>query len=93
MLQQIKQFFKKSNEMVDAVDYLTNHMNYHLANICDKEFTMFGKQQLHFLVNSKTNNLNNKQIDKVINLALHNVVSNNKAKYMITKNAIYLSAH
>ena len=92
MRKQIKAFFQQYIDMADAVNYLTHHMSYYFINVCDKEYTMFGKAQLRFLVSAKVDKLSDKQIDKVIKIALQNVIANNKANYMVTHNAIYLSA-
>lgn len=95
MLKQIKQFFKKYNDMANSVDYLTNHMSYHLMNTQQissngDTFTMFGREQLHFLVVSRVS-LSNKQVDRVVSLAIKNVVASTKASFMVTRNAIYMA--
>ncbi len=95
MLKQIKQFFKKYNDMAHAVDYLANHISYHLMNnhkisSNGDTFTMFGREQLHFLVVSRVS-LSNKQVDRVVSLAIKNVVAGTKANFMVTRNAIYMA--
>lgn len=95
MLKQIKQFFKKYNDMASAVDYLSNHISYHLMNTSKSSnngdtFTMFGREQLHFLVVSRVS-LTNKQADRVVNLAIKNVIASTKASFMVTRNAIYMA--
>lgn len=95
MLKQIKHFFKKYNDMASAVDYLTNHMSYHIMSThkistSGDAFTMFGREQLHFLVVSRVS-LSNKQVDRVVSLAIKNVVASTKASFMVTRNAIYMA--
>ncbi len=95
MLKQIKRYFKKYNDMASSVDYLTNHMSYHLMNTHKignngDTFTMFGREQLHFLVVSRVS-LSNKQVDRVVSLAIKNVVASTKATFMVTRNAIYMA--
>ncbi len=95
MLKQIKQFFKKYNDMAHAVDYLANHMTYHLINTHKignngDTFTMFGREQLHFLVVSRVS-LSNKQVDRMVSLAIKNVIASTKASFMVTRNAIYMA--
>lgn len=81
--------------MANAIDYLTNHMSYHLMNTQQissngDTFTMFGREQLHFLVVSRVS-LSNKQVDRVVSLAIKNVVASTKASFMVTRNAIYMA--
>ena len=96
MLGKIKQYFKKYNDMANAVDYLTKHMSYHLMSIYkistrDDTFAMFGYNQLKFLIASRVNDLNSKQINKIINIALKNVITTTKAGFMATNRAIYIA--
>ena len=81
--------------MAGAVDYLANHISYHLMNnhkisSNGDTFTMFGREQLHFLVVSRVS-LSNKQVDRVVSLAIKNVVASTKASCMVTRNAIYMA--
>lgn len=96
MLKPIKQFLKKYYEMNNAIDYVANHICYHLANTrklrkTGDMVTMFGQQQLHLLVESKTSNLTVKQINKIITLAIKNAIADTKASFMITRNTIYIA--
>ncbi|MFN8770501.1 MAG: hypothetical protein ACK5Z5_08710 [Neisseriaceae bacterium] len=96
MLKQIKQFFKKYQDMSYAVDYLSNHICYHLMGTYklssnDDNFAIFGQEQLKFLITSKISSLSDKQVNMVINLALKKVISNTKARSITTRNIIYIA--
>lgn len=95
MLKQIKSFFKKYNDMTDAIEYLANYISYHLMNSykikdSNKNFAIFGREQLAFLITSRIGSLTNKQVDQVINSALKNVSIKTKLSFMVNRNIIYL---
>lgn len=83
--------------MSNALDYLINHINYHLMNVCQSNkngdaCAMFGRRQLHFLVASRISGLTNQQVNKIINLAIKDVATKTKISFMITNSAIYIAA-
>ncbi|MCE3269021.1 MAG: hypothetical protein K0R49_1273 [Burkholderiales bacterium] len=95
MLKQVKKFFKTYKDMAYAVDYLTNYMSYNLMNTRKTSYrgdplTIFGREQLRFLLTSRVN-LTSQQADRVINVALNNVISKTKASFMITRDSIYMA--
>lgn len=94
MLKGVKQFIKNHHDRNNAVDYLANHISYHLMRNCKLSkdaFVMFGQEQLRFLVASTTSDCTPKQINKIIQLALKSVMVTAKANYMITRNVIYIA--
>ena len=94
MMKLIKKFFKKYDDMDAAIDYLTTYIKYHVLNTYkvnryNDNLAILGKQQLHYLISNQVN-LTNKQINKVIDMTIKNIIVQTKIHFIITDSTIYV---
>lgn len=91
MMLKVKKWFKKQVEICRTIDYVENHISYRLLNEQNKDFIIFDREQLRFLVVAKVANLTEKQINRIIKLAIKEAIIQNKANFLITRHHVYLA--
>lgn len=94
-MQIIKNFIQNYQEKMATLDYLINHINYHLMNKNKHksgfELTKFNLEQLRTIVHDNLDGLTDKQADKLINLAISDISSGSRYKCLKTKNSVYFA--